>query len=33
MAKFELKRKGTGTETIAMATAKYVPCHVLCGVN
>ena len=33
MVKFELKRKETGTKTIAMATLNYAPCHVLYGVK
>ena len=33
MVKFELKRKDTGTKTIAMATLNYAPCHVLYGVK
>ena len=33
MAKFELKRKETGTKTIVMATANYAPCRVLYGVK
>ena len=33
MVKFGLKKKETGTKTIAMATADYAPCRVLYGVK